>query len=59
MKDMFIDAKVPPYLRERTPVVTDAEGRILWLPGVRRSAQALVREDGRRKLHIEWQCDFN
>ncbi|MED4601870.1 tRNA lysidine(34) synthetase TilS [Paenibacillus validus] len=59
VKDMFIDAKVPPYLRERTPVVTDAEGRILWLPGVRRSAQALVREDGRRKLHIEWQCDFN
>lgn len=59
VKDIFIDAKIPPYLRERTPVVTDAEGHILWLPGVRRSALALVREDTRRKLHIEWQCDFN
>lgn len=42
VKDIFIDAKIPPSLRSRIPIVTDAAGRILWIPGVRRSAVAAV-----------------
>lgn len=42
VKDIFIDQKIPPSVRWAIPVVTDATGRILWLPGVRRSAHAAI-----------------
>lgn len=42
VKDIFIDEKIPPSLRSQIPVVTDAKGRILWIPGVRRSSVAAV-----------------
>lgn len=42
VKDIFIDEKIPPSLRSQIPLVTDAKGRILWIPGVRRSSVAAV-----------------
>lgn len=42
VKDIFIDEKVPPSLRSRIPIVTDGQGRILWIPGIRRSSIAAV-----------------
>lgn len=42
VKDIFIDEKIPPSLRSQIPIVTDANGRILWIPGIRRSAIATV-----------------
>ncbi|WP_409343903.1 tRNA lysidine(34) synthetase TilS [Paenibacillus sp. MBLB4367] len=39
VKDIFIDDKVPPRLRDRLPLVVDVLGRVLWMPG-RRSAHA-------------------
>lgn len=42
VKDIFIDDKVPAGLRETTPIVTDADGMLLWIPGIRRSDLALV-----------------
>lgn len=38
VKDIFIDLKVPIQERETWPVVTDQEGRILWLPGLKKSS---------------------
>ncbi|RHW31820.1 tRNA lysidine(34) synthetase TilS [Neobacillus notoginsengisoli] len=38
LKDIFIDHKVPVPERESWPVVTDSRGRILWLPGLKKSA---------------------
>lgn len=52
VKDIFIDAKIPPSLRSRIPVVTDAAGRILWIPGVRRSAIAAVNQDTASVVHM-------
>jgi tRNA(Ile)-lysidine synthase len=37
LKTLFIDEKIPLHLRDRWPVVTDSEGRILWVPGLRKS----------------------
>lgn len=37
LKTLFIDEKIPLHLRDRWPVVTDYEGRILWVPGLRKS----------------------
>nr|WP_230202405.1 tRNA lysidine(34) synthetase TilS [Paenibacillus ihumii] len=42
VKDIFIDEKIPPSLRSRIPIVTDGQGRILWIPGIRRSSIAAV-----------------
>jgi tRNA(Ile)-lysidine synthase len=42
VKDIFIDAKTPPSVRQQVPVLLDSQERIVWLPGVRRSSHAMV-----------------
>lgn len=42
VKDIFIDAKISPGMRNRMPLLTDAEGALLWIPGIRRSDHARV-----------------
>lgn len=37
VKDIFIDMKIPLAQRDEWPIVTDREGRILWLPGLKKS----------------------
>ena len=37
IKDIFIDCKVPTKERELYPIVTDSKGRIIWLPGLKKS----------------------
>lgn len=36
IKDIFIDEKVPRYIRDTWPVVTDQTGKILWLAGLKK-----------------------
>jgi tRNA(Ile)-lysidine synthase len=38
LKDIFIDSKVPIQDRDSWPVITDKNGWILWLPGLKKSA---------------------
>jgi tRNA(Ile)-lysidine synthase len=38
LKDIFIDSKVPIQDRDSWPVITDKNGWILWLPGIKKSA---------------------
>lgn len=42
VKEILIDKKVPRDARWGRPVIRDAEGAILWIPGVLRSAHAPV-----------------
>ncbi|ANF95123.1 tRNA lysidine(34) synthetase TilS [Paenibacillus bovis] len=42
VKNLFIDAKIPLSQRDSLPLLTDHHGRILWIPGVRRSQEALL-----------------
>ena len=37
LKDVFIDSKVPLLERETWPVVVDSMGRIIWIPGIKKS----------------------
>jgi tRNA(Ile)-lysidine synthase len=48
VKEILIDRKVPRDERWGRPVVCDADGRILWIPGVVRSAHAPVTGKTRR-----------
>ncbi|MCD1261874.1 tRNA lysidine(34) synthetase TilS [Paenibacillus athensensis] len=44
VKDMFINAKLPPSTRDRTPLLVDGAGQVLWIAGFRRSRHAAVTE---------------
>jgi tRNA(Ile)-lysidine synthase len=37
LKRIFLEARVPAPERRRSPVLTDAEGEVLWIPGVART----------------------
>ena len=37
IKDIFIDSKIPMKQRDLWPVVTDASGKVVWLPGLKKS----------------------
>ena len=43
LKDIFIDQKVPVQDRDTWPVVTDKEGCIIWLPGLKKSSLEGIR----------------
>jgi tRNA(Ile)-lysidine synthase len=54
VKNMFIDAKVPPRQREQIPMIVDQGQRLLWVPGFRQSRHALVQADKtKRILHVK------
>ncbi|WP_042203358.1 tRNA lysidine(34) synthetase TilS [Paenibacillus camerounensis] len=42
VKDIYIDDKIPSSERSVIPLVCDAAGNIVWIPGVRRSMHAAV-----------------
>jgi len=52
VQDMFVDGKVAPQDRDRIPLVWDAEGRLLWIPGVRRSSISPVTPESSRVVRL-------
>lgn len=52
VKDIFIDEKIAPERRSRIPIVTDREGAILWIPGLRRSVHAQATDKTSRLFCI-------
>jgi tRNA(Ile)-lysidine synthase len=51
LKSFLIDEKIPRWERARLPLV-EADGRILWVGGVRRGRQAPITADTRRVLEL-------
>ncbi len=52
VKNLFIDAKIPLSQRDHMPLLTDASGRILWIPGLRRAREALMKPESDRCLYM-------
>ncbi|MGA7105869.1 MAG: tRNA lysidine(34) synthetase TilS [Candidatus Deferrimicrobiaceae bacterium] len=50
VKEILIDRKVPREERWGRPVVCDAGGRIVWIPGFLRSSDAAVTPTTRRTI---------
>lgn len=46
LQDYFVDEKVPRRMRDRIPVVTDADGRVLWVVGHRLAEPARAQAGG-------------
>ncbi|GAB6992573.1 tRNA lysidine(34) synthetase TilS [Paenibacillus pini] len=57
VKDIFIDAKIPPSLRSRIPIVVDGSGNIVWIPGLRRSVHAKIDDHTLTVLHMAFFND--
>lgn len=57
VQDMFVDAKIAAAERNTYPIVLDQSEQILWIPGVRRSKQALVQKETRAYLVISCTID--
>jgi tRNA(Ile)-lysidine synthase len=53
VKDIFIDSKIPLAQRDEWPVITDREGSILWLPGLKKSNHE-ARKEGNRLLQLTY-----
>ncbi|WP_241158329.1 tRNA lysidine(34) synthetase TilS [Cohnella candidum] len=58
VQDMFVDAKIPRSMRDEWPLVADAEGRILWVPGLRRSGIARVDAGTARTIRAAVEPEF-
>lgn len=46
LQDLFVDRKVPRAERDRTPVVVDAAGRIVWVVGLALAEAAAAPKGG-------------
>ncbi|SFF31750.1 tRNA(Ile)-lysidine synthase [Paenibacillus catalpae] len=55
VQDMFVDEKIAPSERERYPLLVDAEDRLLWVPGIRRSSHALTGHETTDFLFIRME----
>jgi tRNA(Ile)-lysidine synthase len=53
VKEILIDKKIPREERWGRPVVCDADGGIVWIPGVVRSSAAPVTRETRRTVILQ------
>ena len=52
LKKLLLEARIPESSRARLPVIVDARGTVLWIPGVVIAAGPEPRDDGSHVLHI-------
>ncbi len=54
LKKIFIDHKVPLWLRDALPVVVSSEGTILWIPGLPPAEQAKVKATSEQVIRLTY-----
>ncbi|HEY0705234.1 MAG TPA: tRNA lysidine(34) synthetase TilS, partial [Polyangia bacterium] len=52
LQDLFVDAKIPRFARGKLPVVTDAAGTILYVPGLRPAEEGRPSPQAQRWIEI-------
>jgi len=53
VKKIMIDAKVPIYKRDSWPIIADANDRIIWIPGLKKSPVCLDKPNSSEDLWLE------
>ena len=53
IKKILIDEKIPPSIRSEIPILTDASGTILWLPGIKKS-KFDINKDGKYDIILRY-----
>lgn len=54
LKDFFIDLKVPQHLRNQIPIIISADGKIIWVVGLRLDERFKVTEDSENILSLSY-----
>jgi tRNA(Ile)-lysidine synthase len=57
LQDVFVDAKVPRERRGLLPVVADADGAVVWVPGLVRSGTARLTSTTTRVLELQFEAE--
>ncbi|AJS60748.1 tRNA lysidine(34) synthetase TilS [Paenibacillus sp. IHBB 10380] len=52
VKDLLIDEKIPPSMRQCIPMIVDGCNNMLWIPGIRRSIHAAIGSQTTSVLHM-------
>lgn len=58
VKDIFIDEKIPLYERDAWPIVTDGEGKVLWVVGLKKTNSGIRGKDN-DFIQIQYQKQGN
>jgi tRNA(Ile)-lysidine synthase len=58
LKDIFIDKKVPPPLRDKLPVIVSESDDILWVPGLPPVEKAKLVESSGRVIRLTYSRPF-
>jgi tRNA(Ile)-lysidine synthase len=58
IKDIFIDEKIPKFMRDTWPVITDCNGTILWLPGLKKSGHTAEGAGTGELMQLSISNDF-
>ena len=53
VKKIMIDAKIPIYERESWPIVVDADGKLVWIPGLKKSPVCLEKPNSNEDLWLQ------
>lgn len=56
VKDIFINHKIPLVKRDMWPIVTDASGKVLWIPGLKK---AKFDKEINEKYDIIYKCNLS
>lgn len=54
VKAIFIDRKIRRHLREIWPLVTDSDGKVLWIPGLKHSGAGKPSEKTKRRIVLRF-----
>lgn len=54
LQDLMVDAKIPRVSRDTLPVLTDADGTVLWVAHLRPAAHARPGRETRRVMRVTW-----
>ncbi|MCD8510380.1 MAG: tRNA lysidine(34) synthetase TilS [Bacillus sp. (in: Bacteria)] len=55
VKKIFIEEKIPVMLRDSWPIVTDRDGKVIWIPHLKRSDVALIDERTEEAVKLEYE----
>ena len=53
VKKIMIDAKIPVDERENWPIVVDADGKLVWIPGLKKSPACLAKPNSSKDLWLQ------
>jgi tRNA(Ile)-lysidine synthase len=55
IKDIFIDEKIPHLEREIWPIIEDAKGKIIWIPGIKHTKHSHMTSDTSNWIYLSFQ----